>query len=61
MQKIKEMVKKFWNDEEGIGMVEILLIVAVIIALALVFKKQIMDMVDNMFTKNNEKMKDLLE
>lgn len=61
MKKFQEMVKNFWNDDEGIGMVEILLIVAVIIGLALIFRTQIEDMVKSMFQKNNTKMESLFE
>lgn len=61
MKKVKEMVKKFWNDEEGIGMVEILLILAVIIGLALIFRDQITAMVEKIFKSNNDKMDDLLK
>lgn len=55
------MVMKFWNDEEGIGMVEILLILAVIITLALIFREQITAMVTKIFQSNNDKMDELLE
>ncbi|WP_019153860.1 Flp1 family type IVb pilin [Robertmurraya massiliosenegalensis] len=61
MKKMKEMVMKFWNDEEGIGMVEILLILAVIITLALIFREQITAMVTKIFQSNNDKMDELLE
>ncbi|MBY0144972.1 Flp1 family type IVb pilin [Neobacillus niacini] len=61
MKKVKEMVKKFWNDEEGLGIVEILLILAVIIGLALIFRDQITSMVEKIFKSNNDKMDDLLK
>jgi len=61
MKKVKEMVKRFWNDEEGLGIVEILLILAVIIGLALIFRDQITSMVEKIFKSNNDKMDDLLK
>lgn len=61
MKKVKEMVKKFWKDEEGLGIVEILLILAVIIGLALIFRDQITSMVEKIFKSNNDKMDDLLK
>jgi Flp pilus assembly pilin Flp len=61
MKKVKEMVKKFWNDEDGLGIVEILLILAVIIGLALIFRDQITAMVEKIFKSNNDKMGDLLK
>ncbi len=35
-------ISRFWNDEKALGTLEILLIVAVLVALALVFRKYIM-------------------
>jgi len=41
MQNIKNEVKKFWNDEEGLGTLEIILIAAVLVAVALLFRERI--------------------
>ena len=52
------MGKEFWTvlikDESGIGVVEIILILVVLIELVLVFKEQIKELVDNIF-KNIQK------
>lgn len=52
------MGKEFWTvlikDESAIGVVEIILILVVLIALVLVFKEQIKELVDNIF-KNIQK------
>ena len=52
------MGKEFWTvlikDELGIGVVEIIFILVVLIALVLVFKEQIKELVDNIF-KNIQK------
>lgn len=32
------MLKDFWNNEDGIGVVEIILILVILIALILIFK-----------------------
>ena len=40
----------FWKDEEGIGVVEIILILVVLIALVLLFKDKITSVVNNAFT-----------
>ena len=52
------MGQEFWTvlikDELGIGVVEIILILVVLIALVLVFKEQIKELVDNIF-KNIQK------
>lgn len=41
-------VQNFWSNEEGIGTLEMVLIVAVILIIALAFKKQITDIVDGL-------------
>lgn len=39
----------FWKEEEGIGVVEIILILVVLIALVLLFKNKITSVVNNAF------------
>lgn len=41
----------FWRDESGMGTVEIILIIVVLIGLVIVFKKQINDLVTKIFKK----------
>jgi Flp pilus assembly pilin Flp len=41
MNKIRAGLKKLWQDEDGLGTLEILLIVAVLVALAIIFRKWI--------------------
>lgn len=40
---------EFWKEEEGIGVVEIILILVVLIALVLLFKSKITAVVDKAF------------
>lgn len=42
-------VKKFWNDEDGMGTVEVILIIVVLIGLVIVFKQQIAGIVEDVF------------
>ncbi len=44
------VLKEFWTDEEGIGVVEIILILVVLIALFLLFKEKITTVVNNAFS-----------
>lgn len=44
-------VKDFFKDESGMGTVEIILIIVVLIGLVLIFKKQITQVVNNIFDK----------
>jgi Flp pilus assembly pilin Flp len=51
---MKESLMKFWKEEEAIGVVEIILILVVLIALVLIFKSQISDIVTSAFSKANK-------
>ena len=44
-------ISDFWKDESGMGTVEIILIIVVLIGLVIIFKKQINDLVTKIFKK----------
>lgn len=44
-------LKEFWNDEEGLETIEILLILSVLVVVAIAFKGKIMDWKDALFKK----------
>lgn len=44
-------LKRFVQDEKGIGTVEMILILVVLIALVLIFKEQMTDLVNDIFNK----------
>ena len=43
----------FWEEEQGIGIIEIILILVVLVALVLLFKNNIVELVTNAFSKIN--------
>ncbi|UVI31421.1 Flp1 family type IVb pilin [Paenibacillus spongiae] len=47
-------VRDFWRDEEGLGTLEIILIIAVVIILALLFKDWIIDLVERLMGKADD-------
>ena len=51
MNSIKREAKKFWNDEDGMGVVEVVLITIVLVGLVVLFKKQITDLVNSVLSK----------
>lgn len=53
---MKLWLKSFWNDEEGMGTLEILLIVAVLIAVALAFREYIIGWVEGLLTNIDKDM-----
>lgn len=42
-------LKDFWKDETGIGTVEMILILVVLIGLVLIFKSQLTNLVNSIF------------
>ena len=43
--------KDFWREEEGMGTVEIILIIVVLIGLVIIFKTQLRSLVESVFEK----------
>lgn len=48
---LRKGIKDFLKEEEGMGTVEIILIIVVLIGLVIIFKEQLNDLVNNIFTK----------
>ena len=44
-------LSNFWEDEDGMGVVEVILIIVVLISLVLIFKKQLTSIVKTIFAK----------
>lgn len=53
--KLSEEIKRFIKEEDGIGVVEVILILVVIIGLIIIFKKQLTTLVNNTFSNINNK------
>ncbi len=49
------MLKRFLREEDGIGTVEMILILVVLIGLVLIFKSQLTDLVNDIFQTINKK------
>ncbi|MGN0435287.1 MAG: Flp1 family type IVb pilin [Wujia sp.] len=48
------MLKRFFADESGMGVVEILLIIVVLIAMVAIFKDQIQNLVESIWNSINK-------
>ena len=48
---MRETARDFMRDEAGMGTVEIMLIIVVLIGLVIIFKKQLNDLVKKVFQK----------
>lgn len=51
MKNLYCAVKKFWNNEDGMGVVEVVLITIVLVGLVILFKSQITALVNSILTK----------
>jgi Flp pilus assembly pilin Flp len=51
MNKVISFWKRFWNNEDGIGTLEIILILAVIVVIAFIFKDYIMNWIDALLSQ----------
>lgn len=58
MKKVFEWMKQFMEDEEGLGTLEILLIVAVLVAIAIIFRKWIVSWFQKLIGDANSDLKD---
>lgn len=56
---LTEEVKSFLLDDDGVGVIEIVLILVVLIGLVIVFKKQINTLLENIFKQINSKSKEV--
>ena len=48
-------IKRFFTEESGIGVVEVILILVVIVGLILIFKNQLTSLVNKTFSNINNK------
>ena len=51
MKKMCYEVKKFWENADGMGVVEVVLITIVLVGLVILFKNQITALVNNILSK----------
>lgn len=56
---MKKVWKEFLADESGMGVVEIILIIVVLIALVLIFKNQITALANNIWNSINQNAKQI--
>ena len=47
------VIQDFINDEDGVGTIEIILILVVLIGLVVIFREYIEDLIDTIFTQIN--------
>lgn len=56
MDKAKLLFKRVWEEEDGIGTLELLLIVAVLVIVAIAFRKWILSFIKKLFGEANSEL-----
>ena len=58
MELGKEL-REFWKDEQGVGVIELVLVLVVLIGQVIIFKKQITTLLQNIFKEINSQSKEV--
>ncbi|MDH6425594.1 MULTISPECIES: Flp1 family type IVb pilin [unclassified Paenibacillus] len=56
-----DSMSNFWEDEEGLGTLEMILIIAVLIAVVLLFKDKIQEVVEALIKTAGEKSQEVFD
>lgn len=56
---VKEQIKDFMREEDGVGVIEIVLILVVLIGLVIIFKSNIKKLLDSIFEEINKQSKEV--
>lgn len=59
MELVKKELAAFLKEEDGVGVIEIVLILVVLIGLVIIFKKQITTLLNNVFKEINSQSKEV--
>ena len=54
-------IRKFYKEEDGLGTLEMILIIAILIAVAIIFKDQIKKIVEGLLKKADKKSNDFMD
>ena len=52
-------IREFWKDEQGVGVIELVLVLVVLIGFVIIFKKQITTLLQNIFKEINSQSKEV--
>ena len=57
--ELGKVLREFWKDEQGVGVIELVLVLVVLIGLVIIFKKQITTLLQNIFKEINSQSKEV--
>lgn len=55
----RELMRNFLLEEDGVGVIEVVLILVVLIGLVIIFKEQITKLLENIFKEVNSQSKEV--
>ncbi|GBG06721.1 multidrug transporter [Paenibacillus sp. MY03] len=61
MKKLTAGWRSFWRNDQGLGTLEIILIIAVVIIIALLFKDWIIELIENLMGKADDEANRIFE
>ena len=61
LQAIGKKVKGFWKEDEGLGTLEVILIIGITLIIAALFKTQIKTLVDSLLGKVSNKSNEFFQ
>ncbi len=59
LTSVNRQILDFIKEEDGVGVIEVVLILVVLIGLVIIFKKQITTLLDNIFKEINSQSKEV--
>lgn len=57
--KMKQELREFFCQEDGVGVIELVLVLVVLIGLVIIFKEQINKLLENIFKEINNQAKEV--
>ncbi|GIP54816.1 MULTISPECIES: Flp1 family type IVb pilin [Paenibacillus] len=61
LTQIYGKMKSFWRNEDGLGMLEMILIIAVIVIIAVIFRTQLKEIVTSLLGKAKSKTENFMD
>ncbi|MNE01965.1 hypothetical protein D3C76_120100 [compost metagenome] len=55
LSHVNGKIQGLWRDERGLGMLEMILIIAVIVIIAIIFRDKLSEIVENLLNKADSK------
>ncbi|MDP4098872.1 Flp1 family type IVb pilin [Paenibacillus sp. P96] len=61
IMNVNHGLKQLWEEEDGLGTLEMILIIAILIAVAIIFREQITKIISGLLDKADQKSNDFMD